>query len=74
VAIRERSKDRFTSVNEDLRMSLAFGLRIWKASAFASSRIRIPYPPTEAALAGLLHPLRARYSRVESLRQISCGR
>jgi hypothetical protein len=30
-AIRERSKDRFASVNEDRRISLYAGLRIWKA-------------------------------------------
>jgi hypothetical protein len=40
-ALRERSKDRFASVNEDLRMSLDFGLRIWKRVGCKPSRARI---------------------------------
>ena len=31
VAVRERSKDRFASVDKDWRISLDCGLRIWKA-------------------------------------------
>ena len=31
MVIRERSRDHFASVKDDLRISLDFGLRIWKA-------------------------------------------
>jgi hypothetical protein len=53
-AIRESSKDRFVSVNGDLRINLDFGLRIWKASANELARST---PIRTGAADEELHPL-----------------
>jgi len=37
VAIRERSKDHIAGVNEDLRISMDLGLRIWKAGSLTAA-------------------------------------